>query len=125
MLPYAAAQENHQESQQENQPESQKESGADSHISSDIRNKIRTGRYDVSVNISDIVDPQSLGRFSSVYDASSDISWHIYVPPNYDPAHPPGVFVYISPSESGAGAGHWYKRFEAENLIYIIFPGAF
>ncbi len=77
------------------------------------------GKFEKDVRVGDIIDPKTLGPFSKIYKADDDISFHIYVPPNYDPENPPGVFVYISPSKSGKAAGNWYGRFEKENFIYI------
>lgn len=79
----------------------------------------RLGKFDVDIKLSQIIDPKALGPFADIYKGEDEISWHIYVPPNYDPENPPGIFVYVSPSKSGKAAGNWYSRFEQENFIYI------
>ena len=78
-----------------------------------------TGRFDVKVPVGRIVDIESLGSFADIYHADDEISWHIYVPEDYDPNNPPGVFVFISPSKSGKAQASWYNALKRENFIYI------
>lgn len=77
------------------------------------------GRFDVNVRVDEIANPETLGAFSDIYKSGDDISWHIYVPEDYDPSNPPGIFVFISPSKSGAVAGRWHESLKQENFIYI------
>ena len=78
-----------------------------------------TGSFDVTVRVDDITNPETLGAFSGIYKSGDAISWHIYVPDTYDPSHPPGIFVFISPSKSGAAASGWRDSLTQENFIYI------
>jgi len=48
-----------------------------------------------------------------------EISWQVHVPKNYNPAKPPGVFVYINAGDGGKIPGKWKELMEKHNLIWI------
>jgi poly(3-hydroxybutyrate) depolymerase len=47
------------------------------------------------------------------------VTWQVTVPESYEPENPPGVLVYISPSNSGKLPRSWQNLPEAHNLIWI------
>ncbi len=96
---------------------------AASTASAEISPAPQTGEFEVTVNVTDIANPQTFGLYSDVYTDDDKISWNIYVPPNYDPDNPPGVVVHISPNKQGQTRNGWRKSLKDENFIYISANG--
>jgi len=80
---------------------------------------IKTGRLDVNHRAADLVDSQTFESVADVLAPDEIISWKMYVPPNYDPNKPAGLFVYISPTPRGWMPRGWQTVFDEENLIWI------
>lgn len=78
----------------------------------------RTGLFSITMT-----SEQLLGNVSSQYQhvlaSDEDITWQAYVPEHYSADSPPGVLVYISPSQSGSLPQGWASVMEDHNLIWI------
>ncbi len=82
-------------------------------------NGSRTGRLDVTHTAAELVDSQTFDSMADVLALDERINWKMYVPNNYDPSKPAGLFVYISPTPRGWMPRGWQTVFDEENLIWI------
>lgn len=89
------------------------------HAAEDLNQSTRTGSLSISATPTEIVGPDSAANFASVIPVDEAISWQITVPESYDPDKPPGVLVYISPSESGKLPRSWLSLPESHNVIWV------
>ena len=80
---------------------------------------IQTGSFTIEGTPSAILGEDGAGNFTSVLPADKTIEWEITVPENYDPAEPPGLLVYISPSDSGHIPRGWGQLTSGLNLIWV------
>ncbi len=85
----------------------------------DTDQSTRTGSFSISATPTEIVGPDSAANFESVIPVDEAISWQITVPESYDPDQPPGILVYISPSNSGKMPRSWLSLPESHNVIWI------
>jgi len=85
----------------------------------DTDQSTRTGSFSISATPTEIVGPDSAANFASVIPVDEAISWHITVPESYDPDEPPGLMVYISPSNSGRMPRSWLSLPASHNFIWI------
>jgi poly(3-hydroxybutyrate) depolymerase len=79
----------------------------------------KTGTFAISATPVEIFGPDSAENFASIIPVDEAISWQITVPASYDPANPPGLLVYISPSDSGSLPRKWNGLPESHNLIWV------
>ncbi len=85
----------------------------------DTDQSIRIGSFSILATPTEIVGPDRAAKFASVIPVDEAISWQITVPEFYDPDKPPGVLVYISPSNSGKMPRSWLRLPESHNFIWI------
>lgn len=52
------------------------------------------------------------------------VTFRLHVPESYDPDHPPGVIVYISPAPKGHPREEWIESLDRHNLIWIGIDGS-
>jgi hypothetical protein len=57
-------------------------------------------------------------RFKRMVKPDETISWEVYIP-NNDATEAPGVFVYVSPMNTGRIDSRWREVMDQQNLIYI------
>jgi predicted esterase len=79
----------------------------------------RLGSYTLSVTTTAVVGPDRAASYSHAFGPDEPQDFEIVVPERYDPDHPPGVLVYISPTDSGRIRSSWASVLESENLIWI------
>lgn len=79
----------------------------------------RIGSYSILATTTEIVGPDSAANFASVIPVDDAINWQVTVPDSYDPDKPPGILVYISPSNSGKIPRSWQSLPELHNFIWI------
>lgn len=79
----------------------------------------RTGQFDLSSTVEQLLEGASLASFSRWMPADMPIEWSVYVPKGYDAERPPGLLVYISPGDSGRMPREWLPIMERRNLIWI------
>ena len=82
----------------------------------------RTGYFRISSTPLELLGEQGAGAVSQVFAPDQKLRWQLDVPKNYDPAHPPGVIVYVNRGTWGGGKKAWSQVLEEKNLIWI---GAF
>ena len=78
-----------------------------------------TGEFELAYTTTQLVGERSSLSVSEVVSPTEEIRFSLYVPPNYDADRPPGIMVYISPTQSGDVPDSWKSVLESENLIWI------
>jgi predicted esterase len=79
----------------------------------------QTGAYSVSATSAEAVGPESSAAFASIIPVDEAIEWQIVVPETYDPLRPPGLLVYISPSDHGSLPRQWRELPQLHNVIWV------
>lgn len=77
------------------------------------------GEFRVAASLPEVIGKDGAGRFESIVDPAETIEWELFVPEAYDPERPPGLLVYISPSDSGVIPEGWQAVLEHANLVWI------
>lgn len=78
----------------------------------------RTGAFSITRTPAELLG-EAAGNFLSVIDVDEPITWEAYVPEGYSAESPPGIVVYVSPSQSGAPPPGWSSVMNEHNLIWI------
>ena len=79
----------------------------------------RVGRFTLGSTTEAILGADRARKYSTVVPAGERIEWEVAVPETYDSADPPGLLVYVSPSDSGAPPRGWLKLLRTHNLIWV------
>ncbi len=79
----------------------------------------RTGYFSVSSTLLELLGEQGASAVSEVFAADEKLRWRLVVPKTYDPAHPPGVIIFVSRGNWGGGKKSWNQVLEEKNLIWI------
>lgn len=78
----------------------------------------QTGSYALQATPTEIVGPDAATKFAEIVPLGQTINWRIVVPEAYDPSNPPGLLIYISPSDSGRLPRQWRGLADTHNLIW-------
>lgn len=78
----------------------------------------QTGSFEISATPTEIVGPEAAANFAAIVPPGKSINWQIVVPETYDPSDPPGLLIYISPSDSGRLPRQWNGLADTHNLIW-------
>lgn len=78
-----------------------------------------TGSFELERTLTEVLGEASANRMSVIFPATEPVSWEVFVPPDYDPENPPGLIVYISPTQSGRLPDRWDQVLSAQNLIWV------
>lgn len=79
----------------------------------------RVGSYTLSVTTATVLGADRATAHSHVFGPEDLQEFEIVVPGRYSPDNPPGVLIYISPTDSGQVPENWTPVLESENLIWI------
>jgi hypothetical protein len=79
----------------------------------------RTGEFKVAFTIEELLGETSARQYESIIPADEEVEWEIVVAENYDPDHPAGVLIYVSPSQKGSIPPQWKSLLADYNLIWI------
>ncbi|NHK27089.1 prolyl oligopeptidase family serine peptidase [Parvularcula flava] len=79
----------------------------------------RTGSFEASASLEQIFGAAEAPDVGRALPPDKPIQFQLYVPSTYDPANPPGVFVYTSPMRHGAVPDGWEGVLDEANLIWI------
>jgi predicted esterase len=74
--------------------------------------------YQLHTTLNQLLGEQIASRYQTILPADQPISWEVYAPKN-DSGEKPGVFVYVSPRNSGQMDSRWRAVMDQQNLIYI------
>ena len=77
------------------------------------------GYVSVAASAEEILGDDAGTLFRSAVDPNEINEWAVYVPESYDPGSPPGLLVFISPTESGRMPGRYRQVLDDHNLIWI------
>jgi predicted esterase len=78
-----------------------------------------TGRYSQSATLASLVGETGARRFAASFAPEDELQFDVYVPDNYDPSVPAGLFVFVSPVASGRIPVPWQEVFDRRNLIWV------
>ena len=74
--------------------------------------------FQLQMTLNELLGEQQASRYQKIIPAKETISWEVYTPVN-DSGEKPGVFVYVSPLNSGRIDSRWRAVMDRQNLIYI------
>jgi dienelactone hydrolase len=77
------------------------------------------GAHRVTASLPEIIGEEAAARFESVVEPDEAIEWELYVPESYTPERPPGLLVYVSPTDSGRLPEGWQVVLDAANVVWI------
>ena len=80
---------------------------------------IRTGEFEIERTLVEVLGEATAQSLAAIQPPDEPVSWEIFVPPDYDPADPPGLLVYISPIQSGRLPQNWDRVLAERNLIWV------
>jgi predicted peptidase len=78
-----------------------------------------TGMFRLTRQTTEIVEPDFAQALEQVIKKDEKLQWQLYVPENYDPARPAGLFVYIDPDGHGRIPDGWQPVFDRHNIIWV------
>lgn len=79
----------------------------------------QTGDFRITDTLARIAGQEAAARIAEVIPPDEPITWEVFVPPGYDAATPPGLMVYISPTQTGEMPRGWDTVMEEHNLIWV------
>ena len=77
------------------------------------------GEVRLAASASEVLGEEATALFGSALDPDDVNEWAMYVPDSYDPESPPGLLVFISPTDSGRMPGRYSAVLDDHNLIWI------
>ena len=78
-----------------------------------------TGMFRASHTVADILGEQTAQSLYDIVPSDQELQWQVYVPMDYDPARPAGVFIYLDPNRYGGIPDTWTRIFDQHNLIWV------
>ena len=78
-----------------------------------------TGMFRMTHTVGEILGDQAAEALNDVIPADQALQWQAYVPYNYDPSRPPGVFIYLDPNRYGGIPDPLVAVMNQHNLIWI------
>jgi len=76
------------------------------------------GEHQIQLTLNQLLGPQQAARYRDIIPADEVLGWELYLPDN-DLSERPGVFVYVSPRNSGKIDPRWRAVMDQQNLVYI------
>ena len=78
-----------------------------------------TGAFVVDATLEELAQPSTVQHLKDVLPGDEAISWEVFVPENYAQERPPGLLVYISPTNSGEMPTSWRQVMTDHNMIWV------
>ncbi len=78
----------------------------------------RTGAFAITSTPGELLG-EAAQNVASIIPVDEPISWEVHVPEAYSAESPPGIVVYVSPSQSGTPPRGWPSVMGEHNLIWI------
>ena len=82
------------------------------------QNEPASNSFQIQKSLNQLLGEQDASLYKKVISPEKLISWEVYIP-NNGSLQLPGVFVYISPNNSGRIDASWRSVMDQQNLIYI------
>lgn len=79
----------------------------------------RTGFVKLEMTTEELLGAEAAASLNHILLANEEIEWQVFVPWDYDPGRPPGVFVFISSIDWGGIPEEWATVMDARNLIWV------
>lgn len=74
--------------------------------------------FQLNQTLNQLLGEQPAARYKKILSPQTPISWEVHLPDN-DSDEIPGVFVYVSPVDTGKIDPRWRSVMDQQNLIYI------
>ena len=78
-----------------------------------------TGVFRLSQTPIEVMGQQDALALDAKVPADEELRWQVFVPETYDPARPPGVFVFLDPRGWGGIPDEWRSVFTDQNLVWV------
>ena len=78
-----------------------------------------TGMFRLTRPPAEIVEPDVAQALDKIIKKDEKLQWQIYVPEQYTPERPAGLFVYIDPNGHGRIPDSWTPVFDSHNVIWV------
>jgi len=78
-----------------------------------------TGMFRLTRPPAEIVEPDFAQALDQIIKKDEKLQWQIYVPEQYTPERPAGLFVYIDPDGHGRIPDSWTRVFDSHNVIWV------
>lgn len=78
-----------------------------------------TGMFRLTRQPTEIVEADFAQALDKVIGKDEKLQWQLYVPENYDPERPAGLFVYVDPDGHGRIPDGWQPVFDRHNIIWV------
>ena len=79
----------------------------------------QTGYFRISTTPLEILGATAAQGVADILPPDQEIEWEVIVPTDYSASSPPGVVVYVSPTEYGGLPNDWNDMLAAHNLVWI------
>jgi hypothetical protein len=70
---------------------------------------VPTVRFEIVRTLAEVMGAAAAQRAADAISPDEPVRWDVFVPDTYDPADPPGLLVYMSPTYSGAMPRSWER----------------
>lgn len=87
-------------------------------VESSGQDELASTNFQIEKTLNQLLGEQDASLYEKVLSPEKPISWEVYMP-NNDSTQLPGVFVYVSPHNSGGIDARWRSVMDQQNLIYI------
>ena len=78
-----------------------------------------TGMFRMSHTVGDILGEQMAQALDDTVPSDQELQWQVYVPWEFDPSRPAGVFIYLDPNRYGGIPDALTQVFDRHNLIWV------
>jgi hypothetical protein len=78
-----------------------------------------TGMFRMTHTVGEILGDQVAQALNETIPADAQLQWQVYVPYDYDPERPPGVFIYLDPNRYGGIPDPLVAVMNEHNLIWV------
>ena len=78
-----------------------------------------TGMFRLMRQPAEIVEPEVAEALDKIIKKDETLRWQIYVPEQYTPERPAGLFVYIDPDGHGRIPDRWTPVFDSHHVIWV------
>ena len=79
---------------------------------------LQTGSFTIDRSATDILGEEAKA-YASWMDIDENMKWEINVPEDYHPENPPGILVYVSPTNDVYAPSNWLSVTDDKNLIWV------
>ena len=78
-----------------------------------------TGSFRLARQPAEILEPDVAAALDRILKKNKKLEWQVYVPEDYSPDRPAGLYVYVDPEGHGRIPDGWQRAFAANNVIWL------